>query len=91
MILLNFLHFIINNIASIIFFSIVGIFALGIFFIVYHLVRFGIGIITKLVALLCIVSAIIALLIFISFYTQVQWDFIKAALSTYLKNNIFLF
>ncbi len=87
---MNIINGIINFIATrlpvIIFLVIAASFIVGVSAIVYHLIRFGIGLITKVLALFLVIFAVIALAT--SFYFFLQIDF--TALANFLRNILFI-
>lgn len=80
------INFIATRLPVIIFLIIAASFIVGIAAIVYHLVRFGIGLITKILAFLLVIFAVIALAT--SFYFFIRIDF--SLLVDFLRNILFI-
>ncbi len=73
MIINSITSFLSTNLPSLLLFIILAVFIVGILSILYHLIRFGIGAITKIVAVLLLIAAFIGVSAVLYFYSRVDF------------------
>jgi len=74
-----------GNVFLILFLIILALYLLYVFFIIYHLIRFGIGSLPKILAFIFLIGSFFFFLLAIAAFSQVSWDEILKFISEKIK------